>query len=49
MSEGSEYQLYIPSNLAYGPHGAGEAIGPDSTLIFDVQLIKVEKESGIII
>lgn len=49
MNEGSEWQLYIPSELAYGPQGAGAAIGPDSTLIFDVKLIKVEKESGIII
>lgn len=40
MNEGAEWQLYIPSDLAYGPHGAG-AIGPNSTLIFDVQLIKV--------
>lgn len=42
MKEGAEWQLYIPSELAYGAHGAG-AIGPNSTLIFDVQLIKVGK------
>ena len=42
MKEGAEWQLYIPSELAYGAHGAG-AIGPHSTLIFDVQLIKVGK------
>ena len=41
MREGDEWQLYIPSELAYGPNGAGGVIGPDATLIFDVQLIKV--------
>lgn len=48
MSEGAEWELYIPSDLAYGPQGTGP-IGPDSTLIFNVQLIKVEKASGLII
>lgn len=43
MSEGSEYRLFIPSELAYGSKGAGELILPNATLIFDVQLIKVEK------
>ena len=43
MREGSAYRLFIPSNLAYGPHGTGP-IQPNSTLIFDVQLIKVEKK-----
>ncbi len=41
MKEGAKYQLYIPSELAYGSDGAGEDIGPDETLIFDVELIKV--------
>ena len=41
MKEGAKYRLFIPSALAYGPAGAGAAIGPDSTLIFDVELIKV--------
>jgi FKBP-type peptidyl-prolyl cis-trans isomerase FklB len=41
MSEGSKYRLYIPSNLAYGTRGAGQDIGPNSTLIFDVELLKV--------
>ena len=49
MSEGSEWQLYIPSDLAYGSQGAGPVIGPHSTLIFDVKLIKIERESGIIL
>lgn len=43
MSEGSAWRLFIPSNLAYGKHGTGP-IQPNSTLIFDVQLIKVNKK-----
>lgn len=43
MKEGAKWRLFIPSNLAYGPNGAGGAIGPDSTLIFDVELLKVLK------
>ena len=43
MREGAAYRLFIPSNLAYGPHGTGP-IQPNSTLIFDVQLLKVEKK-----
>lgn len=42
MSEGSAYRLFIPSELAYGEHGTGP-IQPNSTLIFDVQLLKVGK------
>ncbi|MBO4721944.1 MAG: FKBP-type peptidyl-prolyl cis-trans isomerase [Muribaculaceae bacterium] len=42
MSEGAAWRLFIPSNLAYGPHGTGP-IQPNSTLVFDVQLIKVGK------
>lgn len=41
MSEGSSYTFVIPSELAYGPFGAPPAIGPDETLIFDVELLKV--------
>lgn len=41
MSAGSKWRLYIPSQLAYGPAGAGNVIGPNSTLIFDVELLKV--------
>ena len=41
MPVGSKWQLYIPSELAYGTHGAGQAIGPDETLIFDVELLAI--------
>lgn len=41
MQEGAKYQFFIPSELAYGRRGAGGAIGPDETLIFEVELLKV--------
>ncbi|MGH1470430.1 MAG: FKBP-type peptidyl-prolyl cis-trans isomerase [Cellvibrionaceae bacterium] len=44
MTEGSKYELYIPSDLAYGPGGSGPVIGPNSTLIFEVELIKAKAE-----
>lgn len=43
MSVGSKYRLFIPADLAYGERGAGQDIGPFSTLIFDVELLKVLK------
>ena len=42
MKEGAAYRFFIPSELAYGSHGSGP-IQPNSTLIFDVQLLKVKK------
>jgi FKBP-type peptidyl-prolyl cis-trans isomerase FklB len=45
MKPGSKYQLFIPADLAYGDRGAGEAIGPNATLIFDVELLSVEPKA----
>ena len=42
MQEGSKYRFYIPYTLGYGANGAGQAIPPYATLIFDVELIKVK-------
>lgn len=42
MSVGSKWRLYIPSGLAYGEQGAGNSIEPNSTLIFDVELLGIE-------
>jgi len=42
MKAGSKWQVFIPAKLAYGEKGAGRDIGPNSTLIFDVELISIE-------
>jgi FKBP-type peptidyl-prolyl cis-trans isomerase len=41
MSVGDKLRLVIPSELAYGPRGSGQKIGPNSTLIFEVELLKI--------
>ena len=43
MNVGSKWRLFIPSHLAYGERGAGQAIEPNSTLIFDVELLDIVK------
>jgi FKBP-type peptidyl-prolyl cis-trans isomerase FklB len=42
MKVGSKWQLFIPSNLAYGPQGAGQVIGPNATLIFEIELLAIK-------
>jgi FKBP-type peptidyl-prolyl cis-trans isomerase FklB len=42
MPVGSKWQLFIPSNLAYGMRGAGGTIGPNAALIFDIELIAIK-------
>jgi len=42
MKEGAKWRLFIPSELAYGPRGAGADIGPHSVLMFDVELLSVK-------
>jgi len=45
MPVGSKWQLFVPSSLAYGERGAGAEIGPDSTLIFEVELLSIQDKT----
>ncbi|GAC1640583.1 MAG: hypothetical protein NVS9B14_22130 [Candidatus Acidiferrum sp.] len=42
MPVGSKWQLFVPAELAYGPRAAGPDIGPNSTLIFDVEVVSIQ-------
>ena len=44
MPVGSKWQLFVPSELAYGDRGSGPDIGPNATLIFEVELLSIEKK-----
>jgi FKBP-type peptidyl-prolyl cis-trans isomerase FklB len=46
MPVGSKYELYIPSDLAYGERGAGADIGPNTTLIFEVELLSIQGKNA---
>jgi FKBP-type peptidyl-prolyl cis-trans isomerase len=46
MKEGSKWQLFVPSDLAYGERGAGPNIGPNAVLIFEIELVSVKEESA---
>jgi FKBP-type peptidyl-prolyl cis-trans isomerase len=45
MNVGSKYKLFIPSELAYGPGGAGDRIGPNAALLFEVELLDIPSQS----
>ncbi len=44
MEQGAKWQLFVPSTLAYGERGAGAQIGPNATLIFEVELISIQEK-----
>jgi FKBP-type peptidyl-prolyl cis-trans isomerase FklB len=43
MPVGSKWQLVLPPDLAYGTNGAGGVIGPNSTLVFDIELLSIKE------
>jgi FKBP-type peptidyl-prolyl cis-trans isomerase FklB len=45
MPVGSKWQVVIPSSLAYGDRGAGAEIGPNATLIFEVELLSIQEKA----
>lgn len=45
MKEGAKWEIFVPSALAYGDRGAGTAIGPNQTLVFEIELMKAAAET----
>jgi FKBP-type peptidyl-prolyl cis-trans isomerase FklB len=43
MKEGDKWEIYVPAELAYGERGAGQAIGANSTLVFEIELLSIKK------
>lgn len=43
MRPGATYRLFVPPELAYGPRGAGDRVGPESTLVYEVELLSVQR------
>ena len=43
MKVGDKWKLFIPNDLAYGPQGAGGAIGPNAVLVFEIELLSIQK------
>ena len=43
MKEGAKWQLVVPPNLAYGERGDGRNIGPEATLIYELELLSIEE------
>jgi len=48
MKEGGKYELYIPGDLAYGSRGAGQSIGPNEILIFEIELLEVLESTEVL-
>lgn len=48
MPVGSKWQLFVPPDLAYGERGAGEDIGPNATLVFEVELLSVQPTQNLV-
>jgi FKBP-type peptidyl-prolyl cis-trans isomerase FklB len=44
MGEGAKWQLFVPSNLAYGQRGAGKVIRPNTVLIFEIELVSIQEK-----
>jgi FKBP-type peptidyl-prolyl cis-trans isomerase len=45
MPVGSKWQIFVPSSLAYGERGNGRSIGPNATLVFEVELLSIQTKS----